>query len=149
MVATRLDVRCGILVAGVAALLGLFSVPAPASAQDDGKRSARDGVYTAEQAERGEVTFTTFCGSCHSSQEFHSRDFQSRVGGEEIFWLFDFIRYNMPKYEEGSLPRQMYLDVLAYFLKLQGNPPGDAELPSTEEGLMGILFPVYADGPPR
>jgi mono/diheme cytochrome c family protein len=124
----------GGLFAGVLLLL----LVAPLQAQQATKRSARDGVYTAAQADRGQAAFRETCEVCHAPRYF--------TGGFLRNWssvgeLFDFTVGNMPEDAPGSLSAQRYADVLAYVLKLNNLPPGDQELPAELAPLQAITFP--------
>src|SRR5882757_4503486 len=118
------SVRVGCLIAA-----GLFaSTAVMQSAQDEARvrpsvRSVNDGVYNAAQARRGEATFGDQCGSCHEPERFLGRSFVDTWRGS-LDALFNSIRRSMPEDNPGGLSPQVYEDVIAYLLKLNGYPVG-------------------------
>jgi mono/diheme cytochrome c family protein len=91
-------------------------------------KSSNDGVYTAAQADRGAAVFKTNCASCHETSRFTGSEFLPVWAGKTLFELFDVVSTTMPEDKPGSLKPQQYADVIAYFLRLNGYPAGDAEL---------------------
>ncbi len=138
---------------GTGILFGSFLVlgwsaldPAPLPAQEV-ERSVLDGVFTEEQANRGESTFRTFCSSCHSNSEFASPGFRERTSGRRVGGFFEYIRFNMPEDSPASLSAGAYANVVAYILYLNGFPPGDEELPPRASELNDIVFSTLEDEP--
>jgi mono/diheme cytochrome c family protein len=117
-------------------LLSLVAVPI--EAQQPARRTARDGVYTAAQADRGQVVFRETCESCHAPRYFTGNFLRNWTSVGE---LFDFTVSNMPEDAPGSLTSQQYADVLTYVLKLNNLPPGERELPTELAPLQAITFP--------
>jgi mono/diheme cytochrome c family protein len=103
-------------------------------------KSVNDGVYTAAQADRGTAVFSKVCASCHETSRFTGDEFLPVWVGKSLFELYDVIHTTMPEDNPGSLKPQQYVDVLAYFLKLNGYPVGTDELPSTDAALKTIKF---------
>jgi quinoprotein glucose dehydrogenase len=116
------------------------------SAQDD----VRKGVYTAEQARRGEAAYAQNCASCHGAamesfsgptlkgQSFldHWREFPLEV-------LHKTVAETMPWGKAGSLDKAAYLDIIARILEVNELPAGKTEL--TAATLATTL--VGKDGP--
>lgn len=121
------------LVAAAALALGV----GPASAQESS--STLDGVYTDEQAERGRATYARTCSQCHTL-DWYTGDLMKAWAEAPVFNLFEVISTTMPEDNPGSLPRRDYVDMIAYILKLNGMPPGDAELSTGASRLRQILF---------
>jgi mono/diheme cytochrome c family protein len=130
---------------GVLASLSLVvlvaQTPAPAG------RSTRDGVYTTDQARRGALLYSQYCGYCHgndllgaisSPPPLRGREFVSTWTGLRVGDLFERIRISMPQDAPGSLPRQQNADILAFLLQENGFPPGERELPTTDPPLADI-----------
>jgi mono/diheme cytochrome c family protein len=122
---------------------------APVRAQDpQPSRSVLDGVYTDDQAKRGETLYGQFCASCHGPALTGGEMAPSLVGGDfATDWvgltlndLFERIRLTMPQDTPGSLSRQQNADVLAFMLKAGRYPVGETELPKETEGLKTIKF---------
>jgi mono/diheme cytochrome c family protein len=124
----------------VAAVLLSLAFPASVAAQAPTK-TVKDGVYTEAQAKRGQAEFEAICATCHRAEWFGGPEFKQHWGYGELFWVYDFIRTNMPYEQGGTLPKQTYIDVLAYILKLNGYPAGTYDLPTTDEGFLAITFP--------
>ena len=127
-------------------LLGLIPARTSLLAQ---KRSVWDGVYTAEQAARGEKSFSRSCGGCHRDDASGGDDSEPPLRGQNftpnwedasIAGLYDFIATNMPRNKPGSLPLPECVDIVAFLLKLNGMPPGQTELPTDMKILSAIQF---------
>jgi mono/diheme cytochrome c family protein len=117
-------------------------------AQAPAARSVVDGVYTEEQAKRGEPRYAQQCASCHG-QSLEGTDraptlngdaFMSNWSGLTVGDLFERIRLTMPKNDPGHLSPEQGADLLAYMLQVNSFPPGKTELPSAPEGLKQITF---------
>jgi mono/diheme cytochrome c family protein len=122
------------------AMLALLALPAlPGALQ--AQKSIAVGVYTEEQAKRGQDTFETICSECHKREWFAGDEFKEHWAYGELFWVYDFVRRNMPYEAAGTLAPQTYRDVVAYILKLRGFKAGTYELPTTDEGWMQLVFP--------
>lgn len=126
---------------GLAALLALAAWPLPGEGQSSGEaRSVLDGVYTAEQAARGEGAYQKRCATCHATSDFKGELFLFAWSDQGIHILYDFIRASMPEDSPGSLDRDTYSEILAYILELNSFPPGEEELPSKEAALRKIIL---------
>jgi len=98
-----------------------------------------DGVYTDAQATRGLRTTQQNCGSCHSpSSEWGSNVFLTAWSGRAVRELHNHLKMTMPYNAPGKLSNEQYADIVAYILKLNRVPTGDAELPSDDHGLAAI-----------
>jgi mono/diheme cytochrome c family protein len=115
---------------------------APASS-----RSTRGGVYTAEQAIQGQELYAMHCVSCHSAVTHTGPDFSAKWEGRPFWELYSFVREEMPKSDPGSLTEREYITVLAYVLKMNGMPAGEAPLStdSTELSRIRIEFKPARD----
>jgi mono/diheme cytochrome c family protein len=103
-------------------------------------KSVNEGVYTAAQADRGAEVFKTTCAACHETSRFTGEEFLPVWVGKSLFELYDVVHTTMPEDKPGSLKPQQYIDVITYFLKLNGYPVGTTELPATDETLKAIQF---------
>jgi hypothetical protein len=122
------------LVAGVAAFGAVvFLSVAPAPGAQSAARSVRDGVYTVEQANRGEPTFRNVCALCHPDPMWRSA-WVGQSAGE----LYAFILKSMPDDNPGSMTGSEVVDVLAYILRSNGLPAGAVELPESVDELNQI-----------
>ena len=115
-----------------------------ANAQD--AATVWDGVYSAEQASRGEAVYTQACIACHgqdlggnsNSPGLTGMGFMFLWEGRNLGEFFEKIRSEMPTDRPGQLPVQDYLDVVAYILQKNGFPDAERELPSAIEALRMI-----------
>lgn len=108
--------------------------------------SVWDGVYTEEQAKRGEAIYYQRCGACHGPSLEGGDMTPGLTGG--IFtsnWnelpvsdLFERIRITMPLDRPSTLSRQQTADVVAFLLKANKWPAGETELPREAEPLKEI-----------
>jgi len=111
-------------------------------------RSVWDGVYTEEQANRGEELYRKECASCHGgtlvggggAAPLTGGTFLSNWNGLTVGDLFDRIRKTMPQGSLGKLNKQQDADVLAYLLSFNKFPAGKTEMPKQVEFLKEIRF---------
>ena len=110
-------------------------------------RTTADGVYTEEQAFRGEEVYFERCDGCHNSggrRRLTNDAFLDHWRGDELDALFRYVSSEMPDDIPGFLSEENYLDVLAYVLWGLGLPEGTEEL--TTDSVANILF-VGEEGP--
>ena len=111
-------------------------------------RSVWDGVFTEEQAKRGEEMYRKECASCHGDSlvggggaaPLTGGTFLSNWNGLTVGDLFDRIRKTMPQGSPGKLTRQQDADILAYLLSFNKFPAGKTELQKQPEFLKEIRF---------
>jgi mono/diheme cytochrome c family protein len=108
--------------------------------------SVWDGVYTGEQAKRGEAIYYQRCVACHGP-ELEGGDmtpaltggvFTSTWNGLSVGELFERIRISMPLDRPSTLSRAQSADVVAFLLKANKWPAGTVELPRDLEPLKEI-----------
>ena len=115
-----------------------------ASEQD---RTVNDGVYTAEQATRGQVIYDEQCGFCHG-EDMSGGQAPGLAGPDFVaFWdtaplseLVNKIQTSMPQSSPGMLSGQDSTDIVAYMLQVGEYPTGDAELSADTETLDSITI---------
>jgi|SRR5690242_20538777 mono/diheme cytochrome c family protein len=122
---------------GIAAALLALPLAATSAQSTVPRRSTQAGVYTAEQAARGQDTYATLCTGCHTAATHTGVAFE-HWDGHSLSELFAYISTRMPKNEPGSLAPEQYADVLAYMLKLNQMPTGTNELPTDTTVLAAI-----------
>ena len=124
------------------------SAPPPAPApkpKSDGMTSTLSGVYSAEQAKRGESAYGSVCASCHNSLGNHTGPiFRQRWVNSTLGDLFVYMQENMPKGDPGSLSPQEYADLTAYLMKANGMPEGKTALPPDAVALSAIRIDTLA-----
>jgi S-disulfanyl-L-cysteine oxidoreductase SoxD len=109
------------------------------------------GVYTEEQAKRGEAASNKLCTSCHGPDLTGGEAGPTLVGVEFIGnWtnltladFYDRTHATMPADAPGSMTPQQTSDVMAYVLKLNKYPAGKTELPSDP----ALLKDIKIEGP--
>ena len=101
-------------------------------------RSTRAGVYTAGQAAQGQELYAMHCQSCHPAITHTGPQFAAKWDGRPFWELYSFVRDEMPKSDPGSLSEREYITVLAYVLKMNGMPPGEAPLSTDSTQLSRI-----------
>lgn len=120
------------------------SPPAAAQPPADADRTVLDGVFTVAQANRGEATFQQICAACHNAQEFRGSGFQRVWDGRTLGDLHQMISTTMPLDAPGSLTSTQYTEIISFFLRQNGYPEGQAELPPVRDALRDITI-VPAD----
>lgn len=110
-------------------------------------RSARDGVYTADQAGSGKALYDAQCASCHGSMASVMPDmapllndpgFQNLWRERSLARLFGRIQETMPQDKPGSLSPKQTVDLIAYVLSANSLPAGDVALTADLEALKEI-----------
>jgi mono/diheme cytochrome c family protein len=119
-------------VVGAAAVIVAVTVGAAAQGT-----SVWNGVYTEEQAKRGEAISNKLCTSCHGPELSGGEAGPTLVGLEFIgnwntLTVADFndrVSATMPADAPGTMTPQQTSDVAAYVFKLNKYPAGKTELP--------------------
>jgi S-disulfanyl-L-cysteine oxidoreductase SoxD len=118
-------------------------------------RTVWDGVYTAEQAQRGNNLFLANCAECHGAS-LQGGGGKALAG--EVFWtdwreqtvdaLLTYVSKNMPFSEDGSLAGTLspstYVDIVAHMLAVNELPAGKQELSASSS--VGVKI-IRKDGP--
>ena len=128
----------------VAATIGTLGVFAAQS----GSVSVWDGVFTEDQAARGENAYAQECAACHLDDLLGDGIAPALTGGAFDFrWsdlsvgdMFASIRATMPQGAPASLSAQTYVDIISYILQENDLPSGDRELPAAEDSLSSIVI---------
>lgn len=106
-----------------------------------------DGVYTLEQAKRGEAYYDEQCASCHQFDlEGDGLDvpalttdrFRDKWDRRSLRRLFDVISMSMPQQKPGSLTRDVYADIVSYILQKNEFPAGSQPL-GTDADLLDAI----------
>jgi mono/diheme cytochrome c family protein len=118
--------------------------------QSASPRSAWDRVYSDAQADRGEQAYGRTCSHCHGlslegdgAREIPtlvSDQFLRRWRRKSIQALFDSLMRSMPADDRGSLTAPAAADLIAYLLRANGAPAGDAPLSPEREALAGLVI---------
>ena len=133
-------------------LAGTALTPAAAHAQD-ASASVWDGVFTAEQAMRGEAAYEQECATCHLADllgdgiapALAGAAFDFRWSDLSVGDMFVAIRATMPQGAPASLSPQAYVDIVSYMLQKNDFPAGGEELAAAEDALNRII--IHAEPP--
>ena len=140
---------CGsVRMAAVALVLGAASLAAQEEGGDpeeagDAAATANttQGVFSEEQATRGEDVFWNICAECHFEEDFGGPFIQSWAGAS-VKDLIDEIVATMPEDNPGGMPMEQYVDVVAYMFKINGMPTGDDELTAENVDAVEIALEI-------
>ena len=141
--------RVSFVACGAAAFtLAVGAVALPA-AQEPSPASVRDGVYTDEQADRGEVLYDEQCAVCHGTiRQFvpemaallGDHNFRNAWRGRSLGEMFGYIQETMPQDAPGTLTPAQTAEIVAHILRGNRLPAGETALPEDEEALNAIPF---------
>jgi mono/diheme cytochrome c family protein len=143
MALSRLSGRLALPTAMMLILAGAARAQDSAAAAP-AERPVTSGVFSQQQAQRGEGIYQVSCQSCHTKSEYTGDKFKTAWVTKTAFDIFDVIRSQMPEDNPGSLERQQYIDVVAYIFSLNAYPAGQADLPGDDDGLKKVRI----DNPP-
>jgi quinoprotein glucose dehydrogenase len=118
--------------------------------------SIRDGVFTMEQARRGQAAYTGPCDRCHGYKLDGASDdpdmlpappvagakFLRKWNGRTLAALVEYLRATMPANNPGYLRDGEWADIVAYMLSVSGMPTGaDALQPDLEKLASIVIVP--------
>jgi mono/diheme cytochrome c family protein len=111
-------------------------------------KTTQDGVYTEEQAKRGEQTYAKACASCHAADLSGSgqapalgdADFNKEWDSQPLSDLFDRIHATMPADAPGTMKPEEVADVMAFLFAKAHMPSGAGDLPSDSAALKLITY---------
>lgn len=111
-----------------------------------------DGVYTEEQAVRGEQVYQDECTFCHlddlQGDSFATPliddAFTVRWNGSNLGDLMIVIQVTMPADRPATLSNEAVADVIAFLLQMNDYPVGNDELQSDPDGLKSVIFTELA-----
>ena len=125
-----------------------LSIGAAAEQAPPAGPSAWDGVYNAEQVERGKTAYNALCARCHgetlgggeNSPALVDDVFFAFWGGKTVGALVEYTRTTMPSDGPGRISRKRCIDIAAYLLSANGFPAGANELPADLDALNQITI---------
>jgi mono/diheme cytochrome c family protein len=142
-----------------ATTIALFCVSAEGTSNqspwDEIYKSNWAGIYTTDQAARGQSAYRARCASCHGTTLEGSDDAPPLAGPDfaedwncaNIADLFEKIQYTMAANRPDRLEQEQVAEILSYILKVNLFPAGDRMLPANVDDLRGLLF--FARNPNR
>ena len=141
-------VGLSVLGARVAESAWQTSTASDANATMAAMTSSSSGVFSDEQATRGEETYMSLCVSCHPRGTYSTAAFRTAWNGRPLSELFDLVKDKMPKNDPGSLTPGEYIQVVAYLLKINGAASGKAELLPDRDALKKIRLDMPSGNGP-
>ena len=135
---------CAVVLIG--ALIARF-VPALAAQQP---RTATDGVYTADQAKRGEALYKDQCAPCHGvgltggAGPALTGDEFAKIWAGPLLDIVNKITRTMPGDNPGKITRPQATDILAHMLQVGRFPAGRSELVPDDAALKQVSLPPPA-----
>ena len=137
---------CALVVALLAcAPAGSFSLTVHAQQS----QTVKQGVYTEEQAKRGQSIYKDRCSSCHGETlegrlgpPLAGDNFIGDWDKQPLSELVNKIRNTMPQNDPGKLTGQQAADIVAYILQVGKFPAGQAELGADEAVLKQVTWPA-------
>jgi mono/diheme cytochrome c family protein len=131
----------GVLSIGIILIGGLGKILCAQAAS-----SNQDGIYTVEQAQKGQVVYKAQCASCHGDALQGSGKnvplvgdkFLDKWNNQSLADLFMKTNTTMPNSDPGSLTPDETAQVLAYILQENKLQAGKKELPTDPEALQAI-----------
>jgi mono/diheme cytochrome c family protein len=125
----------------------LLALASPLAAQEAaGSASTRAGVYTEAQAQRGKTLYDRVCVDCHEMADFRGSGFLGQWVGGTVYDLYDYLIGTMPEDAPGSRSPSEYAAAVAFILRANGFPAGQADLAVDEARLKAIRFEAPAAG---
>jgi len=110
-------------------------------------KGSQSGVYSAAQADEGAQVYAMQCAMCHGARLEGTVETPGLVGKFVANWanrplgdLFDYLARAMPQSSPGRLTPQDNARLVAFILRANGAPAGDAPLPADAAALRRTVF---------
>ena len=112
--------------------------------------SVWDGVYSEQQADRGELLYRAVCESCHAPDlsggkvvpELVGETFTEDWDGLMVGQLFELVLLSMPEGDPASVSSREKVDILSFILRANGFPAGNMDLQVQQDVLNAVRFEV-------
>jgi S-disulfanyl-L-cysteine oxidoreductase SoxD len=142
------DLLLAVAISPVVIAAILFADRSVHAAPPSRAKTVWDSVYSTNQAARGETAYTNTCARCHKaslagadeSPALTGSAFLANWNGQTVGDLHERVRTSMPTDDPGTYSRQLVTDVIAYMLKVNGFPAGNAELSTVGDSLKNITI---------
>jgi mono/diheme cytochrome c family protein len=113
-----------------------------------GAKSSNEGVYTADQATKGEAVYKENCAACHGDNlegsgpmpPLAGKDFLANWQGKTVGDLFEKTQTSMPATAPGTLTPEQTASLMAYVLAQGKYPAGSTPLPDKMDALKTITI---------
>ena len=125
---------------------GVFAAALTTTVGAQATKSVNDGVYSADQATKGEAVYKEQCAACHGDNlegsgpmpPLAGKDFLSNWQGKTLGDLFEKTQTSMPATAPGTLTPEQTSEVTAYMLSTSKYPAGAAPLADKMDDLKMI-----------
>ena len=125
---------------------GVFAAALTVTVGAQATRSSNEGVYTADQATKGEAVYKENCAACHGDNlegsgpmpPLAGKDFLSNWQGKTVGDLFEKTQTSMPATAPGTLTPEQTAQIMAYVLNVGKYPAGATPLPDKMDDLKKI-----------
>jgi mono/diheme cytochrome c family protein len=114
-------------------------------------QSVTDGVYSSEQATRGQALYATQCSKCHGGTlggqvgpPLAGNDFNAKWSSQTLLDLANKIRRTMPSDQPDRPTDPQTADLVAYILQSGKFPSGRSALLMEDAALKQVTFPATA-----
>lgn len=127
--------RMGLAI-GVGVTTAVVSIAGGYTARAQPAKTVWDGVYTMDQAARGEASYQKECATCHGAAlegeafapALIAEGFTARWEDSTVADVLMVVKTSMPADRPGMLGADAYADIVAYLLKMNKYPAGQKEL---------------------
>src|SRR5689334_22856203 len=125
-----------VLIASLAAVLACVCLPTASPQPSTTLKTFRQGVFTAEQASRGEQIYARTCSMCHGGNlqgvemapPLAGATFRQGWDSQPLLTLANRIKTTMPPFAPNSLSNTQITDLLSYLLKSNDVAAGNVSL---------------------
>jgi mono/diheme cytochrome c family protein len=125
---------------------GVFAAALTVTVGAQATKSSNEGVYTAEQATKGDAVYKEQCAACHGDNlegsgpmpPLAGKDFLTNWQGKTVADLFEKTQTSMPATAPGTLTPEQTAHLMAYMLSVSKYPAGAAPLPDKMDDLKQI-----------
>jgi mono/diheme cytochrome c family protein len=129
-----------------AVIVGGFVASLAVAVAAQATRSVNEGVYTADQAKKGEALYMEQCAACHGDNlegsgpmpPLAGKDFLANWTGKTLGDLYEKTQTTMPATAPGTLSPEQTADIVAFMLSKDNYPTGAAALEGKTEPLLQI-----------
>jgi ABC-type amino acid transport substrate-binding protein/mono/diheme cytochrome c family protein len=120
------------------------------------KRKGPPALYTEDQAAKGAIAYYQNCAMCHgpaldgqlggySGPALKGADFADPSYHFHVHDIFKFVSKQMPAATPGSLPDDLYVEIMAFILQQNGYPAGSTELTYDAADKSNVPMRYYGD----
>ena len=130
-----------VLIASLAVVFACVIVPPAEPQPSTALKTFRQGVFTAEQASRGEQVYAAKCSTCHGDNlqgvemapPLAGANFRQGWDSQPLLTLANRIKTTMPPSAPNSLASNQITDLLSYILKANDVAAGNVALSSSHQ----------------